>query len=1082
MNRFRTKKKNKDEISAVRPSMESESSGPFRMFGKKKIQDDEPKKELDLTSALPPSDDFRTSLLMTGLSARFSMLREQDDPKSKLGKASDDSVLFPKRQSRMMMDFGPGGGLHDIAEIESIRSPPFARFDSYHSSDDAASTTGSIMNRAKPTDGNNLFGGRQKIYKIPAGGNPKAGSMGGRALYDDDVAHSAFQKWRQGERDRQPFEDDETNDTIESEPQSDYNRRRETNSTTSSAPSVARNSSAATSVTSSQQASSIKDWQPTTGGISTSASHLPLLERSVTRTRRLYEQGLTQDLQDQQSSALSRMDTLSRQRPFGARTPDLTPPIPSPTSTGFGDRTLERRPIMSKASAPNLRSFSPPATSSAQTSPAESSSRFPRPEQKPSFGASPPLSPPISETEDHPMLPIQPNDRGKATALGVFNRPPQQYDESKYAQRQRQLQQGRETPISRVPSGSDASTQGIRSRSSSAQRTPLERNPPSVTSPEPAAQTDSPKPTFFDESDDASVYNQPSMPAITPQLTIERPDDQDHPAFRQSALPTPLSLSSPRLSNDPTALSVNVDAITDPPEDSPTLGPNSGLSGMVRQHLRHDSNASSMYGASDQEATPASANMGRNSGMEKPELTAEPHDVTPKEHDEFARHLANGARRVRERLTTYVESDNERSAPTTPLSETKQELGATRANGSGILRSKSSRGSLFDRKSRDRSRSKSAKAHAREPLPSNAAASSSPSKPSASPSEELQDDSHRQSEESTGDKESPPGDKDENVHAGLKAFRQARRELQRMKELEMKQRHQTAQKPTGPPERPPPQRVTSQDSGPPPAMFNRMPRDESRNSSRSRAGSRAASERDRSGSETSTGGQAYGRGPRLRNGSATYEDPYSHNGAGGFGRPNLNMRVMGLPGTDIKHSPIMPPHASPITSPTGTMSPSHSAGAMEPSSRRMGRKRDVSDPNFALQGPNPPRDGQPYSRSRNGSLLGAAVSTPNLHAAMVAPPLPPINPRRKNGQPSFVGRSEEGTPTGSPHMPPRASDDIYGGTMSDDEGGLDMYRHGVRRMASEANGRIRHSPSRGTVRPPPPHANMSNGSLPGGMI
>ncbi|POR37611.1 Uncharacterized protein TPAR_02190 [Tolypocladium paradoxum] len=1080
MNRFRAKKKNKDEVSAVRPSMESETSGPFRMFSKKKSQDEEPKKELDLTSALPPSDDFRTSLLMTGLSARFSMLREQDDPKSKLGKASDDSVLFPKRQSRLT-DFGLGGGLHDIAEIESIRSPPFARFDSFHSSDDAASASGSIMNRAKPTDGNNLFGGRQKIYKIPVGGNPKAGSMGGRALYDDDVAHSAFQKWRQAERDRQTPEDDETNDTIESEPQFDYNCRRETNSTTSSAPSAARNSTAATSVTSSQPASSVKDWQ-STGGITSSASHLPLLERSVTRTRRLYEQGLTQDLQDQQSSALSRMDTLSRQRPFGARTPDLTPPAPSPTSTTSGDRALERRPIMSKASAPNLRSFSPPTTSSAQLSPAESSSKFPRLEQKPSFGANPPLSPPISETEDHPMLPIQPNDRGKATAMGVLNRPPQQYDESKYAQRQRQLQQGRETPIGGVPSESDASIQGVRSRSSSARRIPLERNLPSVTAPEPAAQKDSPNPTFYDESDDPSVDDQPSIPAITPQLTIERPDDQNHPAFRKSALPTPLSLSSSRLPDDPTALSDNADTTVEPPQDSPTLGPNSGLSGMVRQHLRHDSTASSIYGASDQEAAPRSASTGSNTGTEKSELTAQPHDETPKEQDEFARHLADGARRVRERLTTYVESDNERSAPTTPLSETRQELGATRANGLGILRSKSSRGSLFDRESRDRSRSKSVKA--REPLPSNAAASSSPSKPSANVSEDMEDDSQRQSDERTGNKESTSGDKDENVHAGLKAFRQARRELQRMKELEMQQRHQTAQKPTGPPERPP-QRITSHDSGPPPAMFNRMPRDESRNSSRSRAGSRAGSERDRSGSETSTGGQAYGRGPRLRNGSATYEDPYGHNGAGGFGRPNLNMRVMGLPGADMKHSPMMPPHPSPIPPPTGMMGPSHGAGAIDPSGRRMGRNRDVSDPNIGLpvlQGPGSPHNGQPYSRSRNGSLLGAAVSTPNLHAAMVAPPLPPINPRRKNGHAGFVRRNEEGTPIGPPRIPPGMSDDVYGGTMSDDEGGIDVYRHGGRRMTSEANGRMRHSPPRGTVRPPLPHANMPNGNLPGGMI
>ncbi|RSM01759.1 hypothetical protein CEP52_008361 [Fusarium oligoseptatum] len=194
MNRFRGRKKGKDELDAPRPSVESESSSPFKMFGKKKAPEEEPKKEIDLASALPSTDEFRTSLLMTNLSARFSMLREQDDPNTKVGKASDDSVLFPKRQSRMM-DFGFSAGLGDIAEVESIRAP-FAR-SSFQSSDDAASTSGSIMGRSKPTEGNNLFGGRQKIYKIAAGGS---GAMSGRALYDDDVAQSAFQKWRQAEK------------------------------------------------------------------------------------------------------------------------------------------------------------------------------------------------------------------------------------------------------------------------------------------------------------------------------------------------------------------------------------------------------------------------------------------------------------------------------------------------------------------------------------------------------------------------------------------------------------------------------------------------------------------------------------------------------------------------------------------------------------------------------------------------------------------------------------------------------------------------------------------------------------------
>ena len=1038
-------------MAAARLSIESEASGPFRMFGRKRSQEDA-KKELDLASALPPTDDFRTSLLMTGLSARFSMLREQDDPNSKLGKASDDSVLFPKRQSRLA-DFGLGAGLHDIAEVESIRAPPFSRFDSYNSSDDAASTSGSIMNRSKPTDGNNLFGGRQKIYKIPAGGSARNGGMGGRALYGDDVAQSAFQKWRQSERERHSLDENETGDTNESDGQVDFSRRRETNSTTSSAPSAARNSTAATSIASSQPSSSVKDWS--SGGTAmASSTQLPHLERSVTRTRRLYEQGLNQDLQDQQSSAVSRMDTLSRQRPFGTRTPDLTPPVPSPTNATFGDRVLERRPIMSKASAPNLRSFSPPA-SSTPISPAESSSNFPRPEPKPAFVASPPLSPPISETGEHPMLPIQPNDRGKATAMGVFARPAQQYDDFKYAQRQRQLQQGRETPSGRGPADTGMAMHTSRSRSSSSHRQPINRDGFETRVPESVAEAEDGNPTFFDESDDASVDNRSSIPSVTPQLIIERPDDEAHPAFRKSALPTPLSLTSPRFPDHAGGLSGSNEAFdrgVDPPEDSPTLGPNSGLSGMVRQHLRQDSSASSICGTIEQPPVSAPldnpqsrASQGSESSklsMEAPAVRhpAAPTDATPEEQDDFARHLADGARRVRERLTTYVESDNERSTPTTPLSESR-ELPVPRSSGLGILRSKSSRGSLFDRESRERSRSKSSKS--RVPDSSNRTTSPSPRKPSTESTEQNQRDGNIPDEDGQASRGSPTAEKDEPVHAGLKAFRQARRELQRMKEIETQQRHQAPPKQLSMPERPSPHRVISHENGPPPVMFNRMPRDESRSRSRSRAGSRAASERERSGSETSTASPAYTRATRLRNGSLTYDEQY-----GG--------------------------HAPPAGFPR--QGPMHGGLPIDPSGRRVGRMRELSDPKIGSPvhtSAGATFESLPYARSRSGSMLSAAASTPNLHAVANAhaPPLPPINPRRKNGQ-GFGHRGDEGAANG------------YGGTMSDEEGAQSSHRHGGHRMVLDASGRLRQSPPRGppTIRPPLPHPSMSSGNLPGGMI
>src|SRR5450432_106405 len=166
MNRFRTKKKAKDvsDITVDRaesPSVPAlKSSKTFRL-GRKQAAEPERKLELDLANALPSSDDFRTSLLMSGLSARFSMLREQDDPNTKIGKASDDSVLFPKRQSRLHdLAFQPHG-LHDIAEVSSIRAsirPPFAssRIDSYHSVESFADEDKGVMGRSRPGEGNNL--------------------------------------------------------------------------------------------------------------------------------------------------------------------------------------------------------------------------------------------------------------------------------------------------------------------------------------------------------------------------------------------------------------------------------------------------------------------------------------------------------------------------------------------------------------------------------------------------------------------------------------------------------------------------------------------------------------------------------------------------------------------------------------------------------------------------------------------------------------------------------------------------------------------------------------------------------------
>src|SRR5271163_4189876 len=173
MTSFFTRRKGKDPSQAdgsTRTEVQNNPSKLSRSLKRKQKNAPEPEPEFNLELALPDRNDFRTSLILPGLSARFSMLREQNDPNTKIGKANDDSVLFPSRASRLnLFKHNP---LTDISEVESIYTvkPPFANDGSNSISEGYASDdTGSIMNRIKASEGNNLFSGRQKLYKVPNG-------------------------------------------------------------------------------------------------------------------------------------------------------------------------------------------------------------------------------------------------------------------------------------------------------------------------------------------------------------------------------------------------------------------------------------------------------------------------------------------------------------------------------------------------------------------------------------------------------------------------------------------------------------------------------------------------------------------------------------------------------------------------------------------------------------------------------------------------------------------------------------------------------------------------------------------------
>ena len=126
------------------------------------------------------------------------------------------------------------------------------------------------MTRSRPGEGNTMFEGRQKIYKIHVGASgsvkkfgardddelPSGVNMGGKALYESDITMSAFQKLREEERQERErvsmehLQSSKEQDRDGSPPLAKYNRNRETTSSTNSGISQPRMSTAATSVAS----------------------------------------------------------------------------------------------------------------------------------------------------------------------------------------------------------------------------------------------------------------------------------------------------------------------------------------------------------------------------------------------------------------------------------------------------------------------------------------------------------------------------------------------------------------------------------------------------------------------------------------------------------------------------------------------------------------------------------------------------------------------------------------------------------------------------------------------------------------
>ncbi|PWY74599.1 hypothetical protein BO94DRAFT_524551 [Aspergillus sclerotioniger CBS 115572] len=757
MNRFRKTKKEKVKEDGEGP--ESSSVSLSSMLSKKtKKEEPEEKQDFDLSSALPSTDDFRTSLLMPKLSARFSMLREQDDPESIIGKASDDSVLFPRRASRLNL-FGHNPGL--LADIDEVsldsrrpsmalgRTHSLASDNNGYGTDDDRSQQGSIMSRARRTEGNNLFGGRQKVYKIPSKttsstGESNSGRMGGRALYEHDLTMSAFQRLKLNEREEAAM--DETQQDSPSQESEDAlsnfgSTKRTTFSSTASGPtSNARTSTAATSF---DEQSFIAPTSQLETHVSSSKPPLPGMapERGSVKSRRLYGQGLAQSAQNQQTSTLQRLESLSRQRAAAPELPPLSRAF-SRSATNLRDRL---QPLTIAEPAATSRPTSPPSVPRSPEHSTRLNPREPQTQARSAYGA-PPLSPPASEHEDKAplMAALHPEDLGKATALGLFNKPSSMFDESQFTRRQVQMHQGRDTPpLTRLPPlpaqaipqehagrARGLSNTSYVSRPGSASSHYSEAQRPGSRSVVHASPSRNPDGTFFSnispsDSEDDSGASRYTTDEIHPALRPETPSKPSTPTSEhRSPLPevrySDLGDLKPIAEHDIVENRPEHDDLPEKP-DSPTLGPAGlGLSGLVRTHLRCNSDRSSIYPPPSpglppkptEAETPEEPALQHHTGAQnssnwQSELVSrhrrEGSTETQREREEFANELAERRRKVQEKLRGFAEGESRSASPVSGR-QTPDFTPSKPGNAFSFLKNKSSKQHLFNRQEQKNAR------------------------------------------------------------------------------------------------------------------------------------------------------------------------------------------------------------------------------------------------------------------------------------------------------------------------------------------------------------------------------------------
>lgn len=445
------------------PSPAAESDNPDKRLWRRKKPIPEPKVEPKpvVNTVLPPSEQFRTSLIMPNLSARFSMLREQDDPTSVIGKASDDSVLQPKRKSRLI-DFGAAGGaLGDIAEVSSIiesigSNVPAPRKTSYTYGEKTptkkrSSVEESIMNRARGDLGlaQGNISPRRSPRNSPRKNTPRKKSLD--LLNGEPPRMSPFKQYRQVEKQQEvkhdleefkrqyKMNDDSWTQVVLASPKLSFEEKRKQRHSAESATASLSSAPTASSPLSMSMLA-MTETPATTAGSSPAIPYPQATDNAINsqlepelqrkQSQRVYGESLGKHTFEQRSAALTRLTSVRRNPSVLQRAPGTNNLL---ADTGNTEENKNARPQLEKLTT--FDSFRRPRdnnpTSEEPTSPTLQS---------------PPLSPFDEMAEEvnplYNMMNI--NDRGKATAMGLFQKP-DKFDERQYLQRQMSLMQQQRT-------------------------------------------------------------------------------------------------------------------------------------------------------------------------------------------------------------------------------------------------------------------------------------------------------------------------------------------------------------------------------------------------------------------------------------------------------------------------------------------------------------------------------------------------------------------------------------------------------------------------------------------------------------